>query len=82
MSDSLDAVVLPLIEALAEEWWCVVLKKLPKYLGWYFGEISGGRQLEGTWCCEASWADHDKGAVEAHAVCVQADGAGGRQRGR
>ena len=61
MSNSLDAVVLPLIEELAEEGWCVVLKKLPKYLGWYFGEISGGRQLEGTWCCEASWAEHDKG---------------------
>lgn len=58
--DSLDALVLPLIEELAEEGWCVVLKKLPKYLGWYFGEISGGRKLPGTWTCEASWADHDK----------------------
>ena len=56
---TLDGLVLPLIEELAEQGWCVVLKKLPARLGWYFGEITGGRKLPGTWACEASWADVD-----------------------
>jgi hypothetical protein len=57
---TLEQLVLPLIEQLAKEGWCVALKKLPVYLGWYFGEVTGGRQLPGTWTCEASWADYEK----------------------
>lgn len=42
-----------MMESLAERGWCVVLKKLPKKIGWLVDEHGSERVLPDTWLAEA-----------------------------
>lgn len=59
--------IITTMQALADDGWCVVLKRLPKELGWI---IQGSRSEydapqedqtigDGKWCCEAQSMRHD-----------------------
>jgi hypothetical protein len=56
-SNGLD--VLPLLSAIAEDGWCVVLKKMPPDVG-YVKQVTGEREFAGYWYCEASYVRNDR----------------------
>jgi hypothetical protein len=51
--------VLPLLSAIAEDGWCVVLKKMPPDVG-YVKQVTGEREFAGYWYCEATYVRTDR----------------------
>lgn len=69
-----------LMRKMAREGWCVVLKVLPKEIGWliqgsrseYDSPCKGKYVGKGMWCAEAQWMKFEKGSSWRHSESAMA----------